>query len=229
MTIILEVYKAYVSFIFLQDLSLATVDNPPHAVEWAIAEMLNQPHILQRAVEELDRVVGKERLVQESDVPQLNYIKACAREAFRIHPIAPFNLPHMSTADAIVAGHFIPKGSQVILSRTGLGRNPKVWHDPLLFKPERHLNGESTQVELVEPDLRFISFSTGRRGCMGAPLGSTLTVMLLARLLQGFSWTVPKGEPPRVDLTESTQNLFLAKPLHAHPSPRLPSHVYSTH
>ncbi|CAL8998872.1 unnamed protein product [Prunus brigantina] len=33
-------------------------------------------------------------LVQESDLSQLNYVKACAREAFRLHPIAPFNVPH---------------------------------------------------------------------------------------------------------------------------------------
>ncbi|BFG33800.1 hypothetical protein CerSpe_200740 [Prunus speciosa] len=37
-------------------------------------------------------VVGRERLVQESDLSQLNYVKACAREAFRLHPIAPFNV-----------------------------------------------------------------------------------------------------------------------------------------
>ncbi|XP_058075362.1 phenylalanine N-monooxygenase-like [Magnolia sinica] len=210
------------------DLIYASVDNPSNAVEWAMAEMLNQPDVLKKAVEELDRVVGKDKLVQESDFPQLNYVKACAREAFRIHPIAPFNLPHVATADATVAGYFIPKGSHVILSRTGLGRNPKVWDDPLKFKPERHLKDGSGEVELIETELRFISFSTGRRGCMGAPLGSAMTVMLLARLLQGFTWSVPQGELS-IDLTESTNDLFLAKALHAHATPRLPAHVYPTH
>ncbi|RWR80494.1 Cytochrome P450 [Cinnamomum micranthum f. kanehirae] len=209
------------------DLIYASVDNPSNAVEWAMAEMLNQPEVLQKAVEELDSVVGRERLVQESDFHRLNYIKACAREAFRLHPIAPFNLPHVSTADSTIAGYFIPKGSHVILSRIGLGRNPKVWDDPLRFNPERHLMGGSAEVELAETDLRFISFSTGRRGCMGAPLGSAMTVMLFARLLQGFTWSVPEGES-RIDLTESTHDLFLAKPLCAHATPRMPSHLYPT-
>lgn len=124
--------------------------------------MLNQPKVLQKAVAEVDRVVGKERLIQESDFSELNYIKACAREAFRLHPIAPFNLPHVATADATVGGYFIPKGSHVLLSRTGLGRNPKVWDDPLRFNPDRHLKDTPTDVELTENDLRFISFSTGR-------------------------------------------------------------------
>ncbi|XXG42790.1 hypothetical protein AAC387_Pa01g2980 [Persea americana] len=209
------------------ELFFASVDNPSNAVEWAMAEMLNQPEVLQKAVEELDSVVGRERLVQESDFHRLNYIKACAREALRLHPIAPFNLPHVSTADSTVAGYFIPKGSHVLLSRTGLGRNPKVWDDPLRFNPERHLMDGSAEVELAERDLRFISFSTGRRGCMGAPLGSAMTVMLLARLLQGFTWSVPEGES-RIDLAESTHDLFLANPLCAHASPRMPSYLYPT-
>ncbi|KAK2653320.1 hypothetical protein Ddye_013176, partial [Dipteronia dyeriana] len=84
----------------ITDIIVATVDNPSNAVEWEIAEKINQPEILEKAIEELDRVVGKERLVQESDFSQLNYIKACAREAFRVlHPVAAFNVPHVSISD----------------------------------------------------------------------------------------------------------------------------------
>ncbi|KAJ4954018.1 hypothetical protein NE237_030850 [Protea cynaroides] len=209
------------------DLIYASVDNPSNAIEWALAEMINQPELLQKATEEIDRVVGKERMVQESDIMQLNYVKACAREAFRLHPIAPFNLPHVSSADTMVAGYFIPKGSHILLSRIGLGQNSKVWVDPLKFNPERHLKDPSVKVDLDEPDLRFISFSTGRRGCMGAALGSIITFMLLARLLQGFSWEVPHGEP-MIKLNESMTDLFLAKSLIAHAKPRLPVHAYPT-
>ncbi|MCI33019.1 isoleucine N-monooxygenase 2-like, partial [Trifolium medium] len=58
--------------------------------------MINQPDLLQRAIEELDNVVVKDRLVQESDIPSLNYVKACAREAFRLHSVRNFNLPHVA-------------------------------------------------------------------------------------------------------------------------------------
>ncbi|KVH92829.1 cytochrome P450, partial [Cynara cardunculus var. scolymus] len=93
--------------------------------EWAMAEMMNQPRILDRAIHELDSVIGKDRLVQESDLANLNYIKACVKEGFRLHPVAPFNLPHMAMVSTSVAGYFIPKGSHVLLSRVGLGRNPE--------------------------------------------------------------------------------------------------------
>lgn len=208
----------------ITEIMFATVDNPSNAVEWALAEMINQPEILKKAIEELDKVVGKERLVQESDIPKLNYIKACLREAFRLHPIAPFNIPHVAMRDTVVSNYFIPKGSHVLLSREGLGRNPKVWEDPLSFKPERHVRDDGSDVFLTETDLRFISFTTGQRGCPGVMLGTTLTVMLLARLIHGFDWKAPREQP--VELVQSETGPFMARPLVVSAKPRLPNEVY---
>ncbi|XP_062087120.1 phenylalanine N-monooxygenase-like [Humulus lupulus] len=111
----------------MQELFIAGIDNPYNAAEWALSEMLNQPEMLEKATEEIDRVVGKGKLLQECDIPQLPYLVACAREALRLHPVTAFNVPHLSTADCTVAGYFIPKGSHVLLSRHGLGSNPVVW------------------------------------------------------------------------------------------------------
>ncbi|XP_038683864.1 valine N-monooxygenase 1-like [Tripterygium wilfordii] len=207
------------------EIMMAAVDNPSNAIEWAMAELINQPELLKKAIEEIDMVVGKDRLVQESDIAKLNYVKACARESFRLHPIAPFNLPHVTMQDTIVAGYFIPKGSHAILSRYGLGRNPKTWKNPLKYDPERHMNGQD--VMLTEHDLRFISFSTGRRGCIASLLGTCMTTMLLARLLQCFDWTPPSGAT-EIDLSEAEDELFLINPLTASAKPRLAPHLYPT-
>ncbi|GFZ19984.1 cytochrome P450, family 79, subfamily B, polypeptide 2 [Actinidia rufa] len=130
--------------------------------------------------------------------PNLNYLKACVRESFRLHPIAPFNLPHVSVSDATVAGYFIPKGSHVLLSRPGLGRNPRAWAEPLRI---------------------------GRRGYAGVTLGSTMTVMLMARLLHCFTWELP-SDVSKIELKESDGDLFLAKPLLALPRPRLDENLH---
>ncbi|XP_047975110.1 tyrosine N-monooxygenase-like [Salvia hispanica] len=207
------------------EIMIATVDNPSNAAEWALAEMINQPDLLAKACEELDSVVGKNRLVQESDIPKLNYVKACLKESFRLHPLAPFNVPHISTKDTVVGGYTIPEKSYVILSRPGLGRNPRIWDEPLKFKPERHILDEQTQVVLADHDLRILSFSTGRRGCPGIVLGSTMSTILLARLIQGFSWRPSLGVN-NIDLAESRDDGALAKPLIAHATPRLDPQIY---
>ncbi|KAI3827041.1 hypothetical protein L1987_01103 [Smallanthus sonchifolius] len=207
------------------ELMIATVDNLSNAVEWVMGEMMSEPSILKRAVEEFDNVVGCNRLVEESDIPQLNYIKACIKESFRLHPIAPFNVPHVSVKNTIVAGYFIPKGSHVLLSRVGLGRNPDVWKDPMRFDPDRHLGEEGKQVVLTDNELKMLSFSTGKPGCRGVLLGSTITTMLLARMIQGFTWELPYNEPT-IKLVENHEALLLAKPLVTIAKPRLPRYLY---
>ncbi|KAM6546368.1 hypothetical protein CsatB_027104 [Cannabis sativa] len=208
----------------IMELFLAAIDNSYNAVEWALSEMLNQPEMLKKATKEIDRVVGnKTTLLQESHIPQLLYLIACIREALRLHPVAPFNVPHVSTSDCIVAGYFIPKGSNVLLSRLGLGRNPVVWDQPLRFNPDRHLHEK--QRDLSEIDLRFISFTAGRRGCIGGELGTNMTVMLLGRLLQGFTWTIPEGMES-IDLNTEESSMFKAKPLYANAKPRLNHSLY---
>lgn len=220
---------------------LASVDNPSNVIEWALAEMINQPEILSKATQELDKVVGKSRVVQESDLQNLNYIKSCLKESFRLHPISPFNLPHVSTKDTTVSGYFIPKGSNVLLSRLGIGRNPRVWNQPMKFKPERHFTKEKVQtsnlsqemidsnhpidINLNDPELNLISFSIGRRGCPGAIMGSTTITLLLARLVQGFSWTVPP-DMEKIDLSVSENSLHLGNPLLAFAKPRLANNLY---
>ncbi|KAG4139524.1 hypothetical protein ERO13_D07G199100v2 [Gossypium hirsutum] len=190
----------------VNEIMIAAVDNPSNNLEWALAEML----------------------IQESDVPQLNFTKACAREAFRLHPVAAFSPPHVSVTDTTVGDYFIPKGSHVIVSRVGLGRNPKVWDEPCEFKPERHLQNcnKGEEVVLEEPDLRLFTFGRGRRGCPGVVLGSLMTTMLLARLLQGFDWSIPTNQGT-IDLCPGRGVPFLAKPLLAVAKPRLLPHVYS--
>ncbi|CAI0422385.1 unnamed protein product [Linum tenue] len=103
-----------------------------------------------------------------------------------------------------------------MLSRYGLGRNPKAWADPLRYDPERHLK-DGVEVVLTEHDLRFISFSTGRRGCVAA----------LARLIQCFTWS-PPGNARGIDLTEKEDELVLVSPLTATAVPRLAPHLYPT-
>jgi tyrosine N-monooxygenase len=186
---------------------------------------VSNPELLGKAVVEVDRIVGRDRrLVQESDIPRLNYLRACIREAFRLHPVAPFNVPHIALVETTVAGYRVPEGSHVLLSRVGLGRNPAVWDVPLRFDPDRHISS-TLEVTLAENDLRFISFSTGRRGCVAASLGTAMSGMLFARLLQGFTWRRPAGVAA-VDLNESRHDMFMAEPLLLHAEPRLPAELY---
>ena len=68
---------------------MAGTDTPAITMEWTMAELINNPRVMEKARQELDAVVGKNKLVEESDVVKLPYIQAIVKETLRIHPAAP--------------------------------------------------------------------------------------------------------------------------------------------
>ncbi len=76
------------------------------------------PEVQLKARQEIDRVVGTHRLPTLEDRPNLPYVEAVVKEAFRWHPIAPMGLPHVSAADDTCNGYFIPKGAMLL---------PNIW------------------------------------------------------------------------------------------------------
>ncbi|KAG8898385.1 hypothetical protein FRC00_002875 [Tulasnella sp. 408] len=64
--------------------------------------MVNHPAEQDRAREEIDRVVGRDRMPTADDIPYLPYVHAIVREVIRLRPFAPLGLPHMATEDVAV-------------------------------------------------------------------------------------------------------------------------------
>lgn len=72
------------------------------------------PDVQQKAQEELDRVVGPNRLPEFEDRDDLVYIQAIILEAMRWMVVTPLGVTHCVTADDEYKGFFIPKGAAVI-------------------------------------------------------------------------------------------------------------------
>jgi cytochrome P450 len=72
------------------------------------------PNVLRKAQEEIDRVVGRDRLPTFKDRPRLPFINAVQLEMLRWGPIGPLNIPHALTEDDVYDGYLIPKGSIVV-------------------------------------------------------------------------------------------------------------------
>lgn len=80
-----------------------------------IQAMVIHPDVAKAAQEELDRVC-EGRLPDLNDVPNLPYIRACAKECFRWQPGLLLGVPHAVTSDDVYMGHRIPKGATVIMN-----------------------------------------------------------------------------------------------------------------
>ncbi|XP_008798387.2 flavonoid 3',5'-hydroxylase 1-like [Phoenix dactylifera] len=207
------------------DLFTAGTDTSSVVIEWSMAEMLKNPSILRRAQAEMDRVIGRDRKLEESDIPQLPYLQAICKEALRMHPSTPLSLPHFSFDPCEVEGYYIPGNTRLLVNIWAIGRNPDVWEDPLEFKPERFLSGKTAEIDPQGNYFELIPFGAGRRICAGKLVGMVFVQYMLGTLLHSFDWSLPEGEELNMD-EKFGLALPKAVPLKASASPRLAPEAY---
>ncbi|KAL2242984.1 UNVERIFIED_CONTAM: cytochrome [Sesamum indicum] len=191
---------------------------------WVLCLLLNNQHILKKAQEELDEHIGKERLVKESDIGKLVYIRAIIKETLRLQPPSPLLPPRESVEDCIVAGYHIPAGTRLIVNAWKLHHDPRVWTDPLEFRPERFL-AEHKEVDVRGKQFELLPFGGGRRICPGISFSLGLMELALANFLHGFD--IEKLSDGMVDMTSSFGATNMkATPLEVLLKPRLSPSLY---
>ncbi|KAG5529745.1 hypothetical protein RHGRI_030206 [Rhododendron griersonianum] len=185
-------------------------------LEWAMAEVLHNPETLKKAKAELEQTIGKGKLVEESDIARLPYIRSIVKETLRIHPPVPFLIPRKVETDVQICGYNVPKGTQVLVNVWAIGRDPSTWSNPTSFMPERFLDSE---IDFRGRDFELIPFGAGRRICPGLPLAIRTVPVMLSSLINSFDWKLG-GEiaPKDLDMEEKFGiTLQKEKPLYAIP------------
>ncbi|KAJ4824754.1 hypothetical protein Tsubulata_032404 [Turnera subulata] len=186
------------------DLFTAGTDTTATTVEWALAELINHPQVLEKARKEIKGVVGSNsRLIQESDGPNLPYIQAIIKETLRLHPPVPM-LPRKSIQDCQIAGYTIPADSMLLVNIWSIGRDPRYWENPLEFRPERFLpcnqeNKIGSSMDIRGQHFELLPFGTGRRSCPGISLAMLQVPITVAATIQCFDWKIADD---KLDMTE---------------------------
>ncbi|PON58144.1 Cytochrome P450, E-class, group I [Parasponia andersonii] len=156
---------------FFLDVFVAGTNTSSITLEWALAELINHPKIMKKAMKEIDSVVGKARLVQESDVVNLPYIQAIVKETLRLHPPGPI-LVREASQSCTVSGYDISEKTRLLINVWAISRDPNHWESPLEFKPERFYSEEGSenvkQVDVRGQHFQLLPFGSGRR-CACSP------------------------------------------------------------
>ncbi|KAJ4848863.1 hypothetical protein Tsubulata_036347 [Turnera subulata] len=191
----------------------AGTDTSAVTMEWAMSLLLNNPEILKKAQEEIDDVVGHDRLITESDMGKIPYLHCIMKETMRMYPAGPLLVPHESSEEFWVSGYRIPRGTMLLVNMWGIHNDPKIWEEPTKFRPERFEGFEGTK-----DGFRYVPFGSGRRGCPGEGLAMRMVGLSLGSLLQCFEWKRVGKE--MVDMTEGPGlTMPKARPLLAKCSP----------
>ncbi|XP_019057138.1 PREDICTED: cytochrome P450 93A3-like [Tarenaya hassleriana] len=201
----------------LMDMILGGTDTSANTIEFAMAEVISKPEMMKKAQQELDEVVGKDNIVEESHIPKLPYLLALMKETLRLHPTFPLLVPRRPSESVVVSGYDIPKDSCVFINAWAIHRDPNAWENPSEFNPDRFLENPN---DFSGNDFRYIPFGSGRRICAGIAMAERTVLYNLATLLHSFDWKVREGE--RVEVEEIYGiPMKLKNPLMVIPVPRL--------
>lgn len=138
-----------------------------------------------RARDELDSVVGSDRLPTFADVKDLHCIQALVKEANRWHTMVPMSLPRVLSVEDTYRGYRIPANTLILPNSWAIMHDPAVFgSNAMEFRPDRYLKNGKIDNNLM--DAESASFGYGRRICPGRHLSTESLTMMTANLLATF-------------------------------------------
>ncbi|KAL8928315.1 MAG: hypothetical protein Q9172_000999 [Xanthocarpia lactea] len=155
-------------------------DSTVAIMQSVICALLIFPEVVHKAQEEIDRVIGTDRLPTFEDRKKLPYIDGIVKEAWRWNPVGPMGLAHKSEEDIVYGEFVIPKGAYLLPSLWWFLHDPKDYSEPDTFKPERYL------APLHEPDPSELAFGYGRRSCAGRFFADASVYITIVQMLAVF-------------------------------------------
>ncbi|KAI1061390.1 hypothetical protein LB507_011315 [Fusarium sp. FIESC RH6] len=157
-----------------------------------VQAMLLYPEVQRKAQDEIDRVVGRDRMPTMDDEMDLQYIRACMKETLRWMPTTILGaVPHAVTQDNIYNGYLIPKGAGVLNNVWGIHMDPERHPNPRQFNPERYIDDSQSLADAAaNPDATKrdqFTFGAGRRICPGIHVAERSLFLGMSRILWAFN------------------------------------------
>ncbi|CAG7953711.1 unnamed protein product [Penicillium salamii] len=180
------------------------VETTAAIMQWFSALIPAYPEIQKKAQEELDRVVGRDRLPDVDDEKNLPYCHAIIKEVERVHNPFWLGTPHVATEDFVYEGQYIPKDTVVVLNTWTMHNDSTRHSNPEKFNPDRYINDPLTSADsanVANPMERdHWMFGAGRRICPGMLVAEREIWLTISRMLWAFDMYEIPGEP--IDLKE---------------------------
>ena len=136
----------------------AGVETTSTTLRWAFLYMIAHPDLQRRVQDELDAVIGRDRLPRLSDRLNLPFTMATILEIQRHASILFLGFPHLAECDTTLCGYDIQEGAMIISNLWAVHHDPRFWSEPERFIPERFLDDNGAVQQHEE---HMIPFSIG--------------------------------------------------------------------
>jgi cytochrome P450 len=163
---------------------IAGRDTTAQALSWTFYCFAKNPKAQEKAIQEINQVLGDAEMPTYDQVKNLTYVKACFLETLRLYPSVPRNTKMAVEDDVLPDGTFVPKGTLVGWSSYSMGRNPLIWgSDAEEYRPERWL-----EMKNQPSPFQFPAFHAGPRSCLGKNMAELEGTFILACFLKRFKF-----------------------------------------
>ncbi|CAB3239007.1 unnamed protein product [Arctia plantaginis] len=173
------------------DYSFPAASAVQFTLTFLVERLLLQPEIQDKIHEEIDRVVGRDRLPNLDDRRNMPYVEACIREILRYDTTVPLSIPHRAMINTKLAGYDIPENTMVSPHLAMLHMDEEIWGDPQNFRPERFI--KDGQLDLASD--KSLPFGAGRRLCAGETYARQTMFQVFAAFMQAFTVSTADGKP----------------------------------
>jgi cytochrome P450 len=167
----------------IPDLFIAGSETTSHTLSWTMLFLAHNPRVQKKLQNELDVVVGQIRQPLLSDRANLPYTEAVIMETLRRSALVTNGVPHKMLEDKVINGYFFPKNATIMSNLYQVNNDPKVWGDPEIYRPERFLTPDGSNI--VKHD-SYMPFSLGRRQCLGMSLANDTLFLFTSAIFQRF-------------------------------------------
>jgi cytochrome P450 len=162
----------------LLTLLIAGHDTSTALLSWTLYVLSSRPDIQAKTQAEIDTALG-EGPPDYTRVGQLRYLEQVINETLRLYP--PIHLgSRIAACDLEFQGYRIPAGRRVLYSIYLTHRDPRYWHSPTEFFPERFAPEQAHQ------PYTFLPFGGGARNCIGMAFAQVEAKVVLTRILQQY-------------------------------------------
>ncbi|KAF9452681.1 cytochrome P450 [Macrolepiota fuliginosa MF-IS2] len=144
------------------------------------------PEAQKLAQEEIDRVIGHDRLPILADRPCLPLIQSLCYELLRWNPVTPLGIAHYLMEDDEYNGYQIPKGTTIIPNVWAVLHDPEIYPDSMAFKIDRFLDVEGNALAGIN-EIPDAVFGFGRRTCPGRFIGLDFVWVVVASMLATYN------------------------------------------
>lgn len=174
----------------------AGTDTTATTLQWFFKAALMFPDAIKKAQEEIDQVVGHDRLPDWEDQPRLPYITALVNETHRWATATPLAFIHATSEADVYRGKNVPSGAIVYSNIYAVHNDPNIFPHPEEWIPERYLPQEDNRSapEANRAGLHY-AFGAGRRECPGKHVADASLYIVISRILWAFNIESEKQPP----------------------------------